>query len=90
MQFILKDITLIELSICLAKVKGSTPGFDSVIQNDKNLSSNVQNNIFKTGVIPTDWKDLTLIPISKTSKKSLEIKLYCPISYHALEKSLRI
>lgn len=86
--YIEKDISIAELMFCLAKVKGSTPGFDRVsykmikeisIQSKKRLLL-LYNNILNTSVIPTDWKTATVIPIPKTSKNSIEMKSYRPIS----------
>ncbi|XP_017487099.1 PREDICTED: RNA-directed DNA polymerase from mobile element jockey-like [Rhagoletis zephyria] len=82
------DITLFELQLALAVVKGKTPGLDKISYPIiKHLPSlllfrlvNHYNNIFRTASIPQVWKTSAIIPILKPGKPPCEVTSYRPIS----------
>lgn len=85
-EFLEKKFNFHELENCLKK-KDSAPGEDgisySMIFNLPNSFKifllNIYNDIFKSGVLPVQWRNIQIIPIPKANNTHNDIKLR-PIS----------
>ena len=82
------EFTLRELREALASTEATAPGEDSVLyemlkhlpDDSKRFLLKIINKIWKTGIMPQNWKTSIIIPIRKPNKDASQATSYRPIA----------